>query len=96
MSKTHWLTKEDFFSYYDGNTIIMMNAIHAMVQNYIDMGAFSSWSQALSTGSSELSAKGLRPDTEYMLFAFGVSRKGVITSHYWRVPGILCTSVPEG
>lgn len=74
------VTKEDFINYYDGNTVTMMNAIHAMVQSYIDMGAFPSWNTVLATGTSTLSAKGLRADTEYIMFAFGVNRSGVITS----------------
>lgn len=73
-------TKEDFINYYGGNTVTMMNSIHAMLQSYIDMGAFPSWNSLLSTGSSTFSAKGLKTDTEYIIIAFGVSRSGVITS----------------
>lgn len=74
------VTKDDFHSYYDGNTVTMMNAIHAMLQSYINMGVYPSWNAALSTGSDTFSATGLKADTEYIVFAFGVSRDGVITS----------------
>lgn len=74
------VTDEDFSAYYERNTVTLMNGIRDMLQQYIAMGAFPSWSALISTGSDDLSVKGLKPDTEYMLFAFGLDKSGNITS----------------
>jgi hypothetical protein len=74
------ITDQDFSDYYERNTVALMKGTHAMINQYINMGAFPSWSALISTGSSTLSAKGLRSDTEYMMFAFGVDAQGNITS----------------
>lgn len=82
-SKTfYWynVTDEDFTAYYERNTITLMNSIRDMLRSYIQMGAFPSWSSLLSRGFDSQSVKGLKPDTEYMMFAFGIDNSGNITS----------------
>lgn len=74
------VTDEDFSAYYERNTVILMNNIREMLHNYIQMGAFPSWSSLLSIGSDSYHAKGLKPDTEYLMFAFGLDSSGNITS----------------
>lgn len=74
------VTDENFSAYYERNTKFMMESIRNMLQQYISMGAFPSWASVISTGSAEMKANGLKPDTEYIFFAFGVDSNGNLTS----------------